>query len=519
MAVFRRPFDYAILARRRALPPGKPAPAHPLAASASIAIVGSGLLQFSDSPYLRRGDGGLNSVSLNGGNRPLFLVPEWSARGDVRLVGAPEIGGAVVASAIRAAPVDGAALGGHAIDHGIIQPGFSASVTLVLSGTATLRVGAALFAEAGLALVGTARIRLGVRPRAEAGLTLIGVADLTASPFAVSPGRPLADPLDLRDTSVWPGYDQIAIIPRVYGRTRVSGLRYAAHGKTYVLADHALAGVDAVYDGGVAIAGWRHDNGADLTGHAVAFLQLSAVPKGAISADVRGLSGNPAAVLADLYPRAAAPDLAVRCLNAGIELGGALLERTTLRGALQFVVDQFGGAWSAGMAGFATFFPPPDDGPLQATFGRLDVADASAECQLDALITRLTVPFDWDYAANKARQSLALTTDTSTRFGERPAQLALPWVKTAREALEIATRYLQWRGRPLWAMTWTAGVQYRELQPGGWITIDIGLPIVGMAVVTDIDPGYGSGTVKISAQAPAGLAPRVTVVRAGAAFE
>ena len=71
-----------------------------------------------------------------------------------------------------------------------------------------------------------------------------------------------------------------------------------------MLADHALAGVDAVTVGGKAIAGWRWYNGADITGHACAFLELSQPPaSGAtLAAEVRGLSGNPAAILADLYP-------------------------------------------------------------------------------------------------------------------------------------------------------------------------------------------------------------------------
>lgn len=332
--------------------------------------------------------------------------------------------------------------------------------------------------------------------------------------------RPLSDGVPLRDTSVWAGYASLAILPRIYGRARVAPIAYNATGTLYVLADHALMGVDAVTLDGASLPGWTWRNGADSTGHGVAFLQLAAAPKGVLAAEVRGLSGNPADILHDLYPRDDLRELAVACANAGLELGGALCERMTLRGAVQFVVSQFGGAWSAGMPGFATFFPPPEDGPIGATFGRLEMADASAECQLADLITRLTVPFDWDYAAHKARQSLRLSTDGLARFGERPAELALPWVKTSREALAIATRTLQWRGRPLWTLTWSAGVQYRGLQPGGWIEIaaDAGLPVSGLAVVTDVDPGYGSGSVRVTAQAPAGPVPRITAEQVGAAF-
>jgi hypothetical protein len=35
----------------------------------------------------------------------------------------------------------------------------------------------------------------------------------------------------------------------------------------------------------------------------------------------------------------------------------------------------------------------------------------------------------------------------------------------------------------------------------------------------DVDPGYGSGAVTVTAQAPAGLEPAVTLVRQSAGFD
>ena len=56
--------------------------------------------------------------------------------------------------------------------------------------------------------------------------------------------------------------------------------------------------------------------------------------------------------------------------------------------------------------------------------------------------------------------------------------------------------------------------------PGVWIALDHPrLPLRGNYVVMDIDPGYGRGEVKITAQAPAGPAPAVTIVRQSAAFD
>lgn len=335
--------------------------------------------------------------------------------------------------------------------------------------------------------------------------------------------RPLSDSITLRDTSAWPGYDSIEIIPRVYGRATVGALRYSENGTTMVLADHALQGVDSVTAAGEPLLGAELRNGADVTGHAVAFLDIpEALDTGVdITADVRGLSGNPADIINDLYPRSDLQDFRVWCANQGLILGGALDNKMTIRTAISFILDQVGAVWSAGLPGFAIPFPPAADGPLHAAFGPLDVSDWSAECSLDNLVTRVTVPFDRDYSTGKARQSLILEAlDASARHSVREAELSLPWVKTARLALKTARTWLRWRARPLWTLQFSAGVQYRNLHHGGWISLSHPrLPLGNEAVVTDVDPRYGQGSVSITAQSPAGSAPPVTLVGQSGAFD
>ncbi len=329
----------------------------------------------------------------------------------------------------------------------------------------------------------------------------------------------LIDPLPVRSTTVWPGYEADAIIPRVYGRARVPARRYAEHGKTWVVADHALEGVDAVYDEGEPIAGWRHDNGADSTGHAVALIRLEKAPKGAISADVRGLPGAPDRILTDLYPGPDLTDLRVWAAQEGLVLGGAFLQAQTLRTALAFVVSQWAGGWSAGMPGLAGPFPPDADAPSYAASGPLDRGGLQTECSLDALVTRLVVRFDWNYASDAAQQTLTIAADSDSRWGVREAALDLPWVKESRQALAIATRWLQWRARPLWTLKWNAGVDYRDLPPGVWIDLTgTDTPMTGRVVVMDLDPGYGRGEVQITAQAPVGLLPVVRLIQTATEF-
>lgn len=334
--------------------------------------------------------------------------------------------------------------------------------------------------------------------------------------------RPLSDLVPLRDTAAWPGYDAIAIIPLVYGRARIKPLRYNESGTLYVVADHAIAGVDAVTIDGAAVD-FRWRNGADTAGHAVAFIELAEAPdsNADLAAEIRGLPGNPADIIASLYPRADLQDFAIHCRNYGLELGGALAEKITLRAAIDFVLNQVGAVWSAGLPGFATPFPPDSDGPIWASFGKLDITDWSAECALNAIVTRVVVPFDWDYAAGKARQSVVLEAPAAVReHGTREAEFSLPWVHSARQAVATATVWLQWRARPLWVLRFLCGVQYRDVQPGGWIMVNSPrLPLVGAYVVTDIDPGYGRGGVTITTEAPAGLTPAIVTVQSSSAFD
>lgn len=330
------------------------------------------------------------------------------------------------------------------------------------------------------------------------------------------PAGPLSDPLPLRDTTVWPHSGPQTLLPIVVGQATVTAIPYPAVARRYVLADHALAGVDAVYDDGVAIAGWRHVNGVDLTDHAVAFLDLATTPAGAVTADVRGLSGNPGDLLAWLAPTADLRELTARMRYAGIALGGQLRQAMTRRAAIQWIVDQFGGAWSAGMPGFASEFPPPETDPLWATFGPLERGDTQAQCTLETLWTRLIVSFDAG-ADDALRQAVRLVAASTATYGDRTTTLTLPWVKTRREAATIGARWLQWRARPLWTVQFVAGPLGQAIPPGAWIALSgADVPITGPAVVLDADPDWGGGQATLTVQAPAGAAPTIQVEQVAA---
>lgn len=332
---------------------------------------------------------------------------------------------------------------------------------------------------------------------------------------------PLSDPLPLRETSAWPGYGEKARIPWVFGRATVKALRYSASNRMFVLADHALDGVDAVTVNARPITGWNWRNGADVTGHAVAFLELAEDPgsTAVVAARVRGGSGEPADILAALGVTADLQELRVALRQTGLVLGGALSAAMTRRAAIQFVVDQLGGCWSAGMPGFAQPFPPGEDAPTWMRFGSLDRGGLTAECDLSDLATRLSLPFDRDDATGAAQQTLTLAAATAAEYGQRTATLELPWLHRARDALAVGVRWLHWRARPLWTLKFQAGPDARRIPPGAWIELTgADSPIQGRAVVLDLDPGIGSGVVTIIAQAPAGAVPAVALEQHSGAF-
>ena len=57
---------------------------------------------------------------------------------------------------------------------------------------------------------------------------------------------PLADPIPLRNTTVWGSFKDVQIIPHVYGRVCLAPIPYDNTGKLFVLADHGIQGVDEV---------------------------------------------------------------------------------------------------------------------------------------------------------------------------------------------------------------------------------------------------------------------------------
>ena len=183
----------------------------------------------------------------------------------------------------------------------------------------------------------------------------------------------LSMPLPLRTTAVWGEFGEIQPLPWAYGRCDVVPVVYTQDRTQWLVADHAIAGVDGVRVGDAdATFVWR--NAADSSGHAVALVELATAPESgaAISVALRGalhprtgvLLENPADIAWDMLTRSGIVTtesewMAFRrqCTNAGLVCAGVFDEIVTVRSALDDLLSSVGAVWSAGARGWARLWP------------------------------------------------------------------------------------------------------------------------------------------------------------------
>jgi len=180
----------------------------------------------------------------------------------------------------------------------------------------------------------------------------------------------LTDPVPLRKSSVWPGYDNVAPLPIGYGKVTVSPVPYNASKTEFLLLDHPVVAVEEVTIDGVKSDGYNWLNGIDSVGHPVSLISLSeplgtmtlaVTLRGKIDGRVGGLISNPANILYDLlvnvcglpYDWSTFDRLRLECNNQSITAGGVVDGSGTLRSVVQEIADSVGAIWSNTMPEFA----------------------------------------------------------------------------------------------------------------------------------------------------------------------
>ncbi|MBD9395135.1 carboxypeptidase-like regulatory domain-containing protein [Acidovorax sp. ACV01] len=345
-------------------------------------------------------------------------------------------------------------------------------------------------------------------------------------------GAPLlySDPLPLRRASDLPQYRADAAdryLPWVFGRARVSPVPLDLAGAEWLVADHPVAGIDRVTVGGHPTQGWQLLQRLDTTGHPIAVLRL-AQPAGAEAVAVSVAGRRHPQTGAELVtPSAIVRELLRLCGHteprdawAGLDavygqttLGLVIAEDMPLRQAVAAVVEPLGAMWRPG---WATRRAP---GQPVATLDASVVESITARAENTALRTTARVTYAYDWAAGAARGSMSLAAPQAVGlWGELPLDIDLPAVFLARDALAIASARLAAAARALWVVDATVSDRVGDLREGMTVLMDHAHAPAGLAVLTSVSLDREQGSYTLKAEMHAASAPRVDLVRRGAAL-
>lgn len=351
--------------------------------------------------------------------------------------------------------------------------------------------------------------------------------EVTAAPVGSNARqRLLSDPVPLRRSSALPAYVEDVTLPWVFGRVTLTPVALDAAGLEWQVADHPIVGVTAVRDGGATVTGWQLIQQLDATGTAVALLRLTRAPENTLAVDVAGRRHPTTGALLE-HPADIAEELLTACgwtvgqdafailreVYPGVVLGGVLTDSVTLREAVSAVLTSVDADWSAHPLRAFTAAP----GDSLATLTPATCQDASAEATHAGLCNTLRVTYGYDWSANAPRGSLTVRAPAELASqGEITQTLDLPWVRTARDALALATAALQRRARPRWTLRLSVS-RDPVYTPGDTVTLAHPWVPAGPVLITTVDHGANGQT--LTARRWAGNVPVVELVSRGALLD
>ena len=339
-----------------------------------------------------------------------------------------------------------------------------------------------------------------------------------------------SDNLPLRRVEELPQYRAEAAgraLPWVFGRATVSPVPLDIAGAEWLVADHPIAAIDRVTVKGSPTQGYQLLQRLDETGHPIAVLRLAqAAGADPVTVSVVGrrhpntgaVLDTPAAIVRELLRLCghAEPRDAWAGLDASYghtALGLVIAEEMPLRQAVAAVVEPLGAMWRPGWA--ARRGP----GVPAATLDAAVVENITARAEKSALFTTARVTYAYDWAAGAARASMNLTaTQAVAQWGELPLQIDLPAVRTARDALAIGSARLADAARTRWVFEADADARVGDLREG--MTVQLAHPHApaGLAVLTSVSLDREQGRYNLTGELFASGAPRIELVRRGAAL-
>lgn len=351
---------------------------------------------------------------------------------------------------------------------------------------------------------------------------------------------PLSHLIPLRKTSAWGTYATDKAIPVVYGTARLTPVPADRDGYTFCLADHPIDGVESVTRDNVAEYTWIFKQGPDATGKIVSWLHLNEPlkPNEQLAAVVRGkqhqrtgaLLQNPADILWDVL--AGVCGLSVvendfsafrsECAAAGIELSGVISNAgATIRATIDSIMQSAGAVWSGSMPGFAKLYPGGTSAAVSFVFDSTNMASVKSISTADAIATETRLAYHLDWHTDATTRSVIVSAPQARKtYGGNGIDCTAHWLTNPRQALNLANRILKHRGRPVWQVAWTGGLDCKHLLPGDTVSITHPLvPISGSCMLLSVETDIFGGTVSMSAEMYADVSPVVELTGSASAWQ
>jgi hypothetical protein len=347
---------------------------------------------------------------------------------------------------------------------------------------------------------------------------------------------PMTDLVPLRTTAAWPAFAKPEPLPHVYGRCEVPVVQYDQTRKFWLIADHAIAGVDSVTRDKKDEKAYAFRNGVDPSGHPVALLELASPLKeverltvdvrGKIDSDTGTLIENPADVLRDVLAMTgrAIPASSVssfRSACADIRLAGVLSASLTIRAQIAEIAESVGMLWSTAMPGLAARYPSDRDvgDPLLSRYLVSAPVQVNAYCSLDRIYTEASVEHGWSWTDNRARQTALLESSAVATYGRRSKRIVAKWLTSTADAISLGTSFLQANARPRW--TYSVYLESDPLvSPGQWFYVsDPLLPIDGEVQAISSELDWDHMLQYLKAEVSVGAVPSVSLVALGSEFD
>lgn len=159
---------------------------------------------------------------------------------------------------------------------------------------------------------------------------------------------------------------------------------------------------------------------------------------------------------------------------------------------------------------------------IWAYFNRKNMDSVSAVSSQEDLATVVRVLFDYDYGKKSFRKAVELESkDAIVRYGRIEKEIQSYWIGSFRLAVELGERQLNYHARPKWKVSFVTSLDYANIPPGGWISVDKHplIPFSGIALVTDAPLDLSAGEVSFIVEKNVGSPVVSTVIELSKAFK